>query len=280
MPELPEVENIRRSLAPHLLDEYLTLKQPFHPQVWINPGDLPCRDVKVTAINRRGKYLDFVLDSNLHLVAHLRLTGRFTYTEDLASPCLPHTHVIFAVSHSVGLPAHAELRYSDPRRFGRLILLNDTELKSYKFGYNSLGAEPLSPDFTPAYLLTAASKHPHAKIKSFLLDQTVIAGLGNIYADEILYACRLHPCIPVGSISEAAWEQVVNETIRLLSLSIANHGTTFRDYRDGDGKRGGFQSLLCVYGRAGQACPRCNGILATTRISGRSTVYCPQCQAM
>ncbi|GEA16844.1 MAG: formamidopyrimidine-DNA glycosylase [Moorella sp. (in: firmicutes)] len=273
MPELPEVETIKRTLTPHLQGQTIAGVEVYHPGVIAVPDAATFIDLLtgkiITRLDRRGKYLLFYLTAGYCLVAHLRMTGRLILTA-ATGPVLPHTHVVF---HLAGGGA---LRWVDSRRFGRLYLGKEDEV-TVAAGLKKLGPEPLDPAFDVATLaaICAGRRRP---VKQVLLDQHLLAGIGNIYADEMLFLAGLNPFRPAASLTE-------NELVRLhramqaaLDQGIANSGTSFRDYVDGHGQQGKNQDYLQVYGRAGQPCRRCGCTLERVKIGGRSTVFCPTCQ--
>ena len=271
MPELPEVETIRRDLQIlrgrtikqiNILNG-ICVKHP-KPEQFINS----LRERTFAEINRRGKYLILQLDDNSRLIIHLRMTGRIICVPH-GEPLLPHTHLIITIDNS------QELRFSDTRRFGCLWLLDKSDIDMT--GLAKLGSEPFDGEFNAAYLKEKLSRR-RMPIKQAILDQHVIAGLGNIYADELLFACGIMPTRPAAEITDGEWEAIATGSVKLLQSAIEHRGTTFSDYRDGTGKEGGNQFYLNVYSRRGDPCYKCGEPVAYTKIAGRGTSYCPKCQ--
>lgn len=287
MPELPEVETIRRTLAPLLIGrrvEGVTVRSPHCLAGPAAPAAGPAEGPAAWAeflkgrtfagLERRGKYLIARLDRGL-LVVHLRMTGRLVYYGDGAPEPDRHTHVI------ISLEGGGELRFWDQRKFGRLYLYPDGGAAegdaAGSAGMVRLGPEPLADGFTPERLAAALAGR-RARIKALLLDQRVVAGLGNIYADEALFLAGVHPDREAGSLSAEEVRRLWEAIRAVLAAAIAHRGTTFSDYRDGLGAAGEFAPLLNVYRREGQPCRRCGATIVRLR-GGRSTRLCPGCQA-
>ena len=271
MPELPEVETIRRDLQ--------TLCGRRIKQINIINGVCvkhPTKELFISSlvgrtfakINRRGKYLILQLDNKSRLIIHLRMTGRVVCTSS-TEPLLPHTHLIITLDDS------RELRFSDTRRFGCLWLVGENEADMT--GISGLGLEPFDDGFGGGYLKENLARR-RIPIKQALLDQHIIAGLGNIYADELLFTCGIMPDRQAAAVTDGEWETLAEESAKLLLAAIAHRGTTFSDYRDGMGKEGGNQFYLNVYSRRGKPCHSCGEPVAYTKIAGRGTSYCPKCQ--
>ena len=272
MPELPEVEVLRRSLAPHLEGarfESVTvtnraLREP------VDTRALRRRVVGrgVTALRRRSKYLLIDLEGGSTLVVHLGMSGRLTLGADELPP-EPHEHVRF------GLDSGEALRFRDPRRFG-LVLALATEVLDSDRHFVHLGVEPL--DGLDGDALWRASRGRRAPVKAFLMDARIVVGVGNIYASEALFRAGVHPKRAAGRISRARWRLLSEAVVAVLNQAVEEGGTTLSDFADGDGTPGYFQVSLAVYGREGGPCPSCG--LAVRRIvqSNRSTFYCPRCQ--
>lgn len=286
MPELPEVETVRRTLERRLVGLAIEDVEPIHPQFIRYPGAdeflARVKGAQFTALHRRGKYLLIDLSTGDRLVAHLRMTGRLVYsaadpprptdTEGLV-PRPKHTHLVFHLSDG------AELRYIDQRTFGGITLAGPlgTPLPPGLAGLGAIGPEPLSPEFT-AERLRHALRGRRAPIKALLLDQRLVAGLGNIYADEALYRARVHPEREGGSLRPAETDALHQAIRAVLETAIEVNGTTFYSYVDGEGNRGEMATLLNVYAREGEACRECGGPIERTRLGGRSTHFCPVCQ--
>ncbi|QGG49083.1 DNA-formamidopyrimidine glycosylase [Heliorestis convoluta] len=273
MPELPEVETVRRTLEKKVVGhkiEGVTIK--LAKMVSSLPGEDFAETLlgrTIEAIKRRGKYLIFQLSGDYSLVIHLRMTGRLVASPK-EEPLLPHCHVIFQLSQEV------ELRYSDVRQFGTLTLRPSNQLTDLS-GLMSLGPEPLSEDFTVQIFLKALSQKK-SKLKPLLLNQHFLAGLGNIYVDEALARAGLHPDRLAQSLQEEEGQKLYQSIQEVLREGIEARGTSFRDYVDGEGQKGDFQNQLWVYGREGEACRRCHEKIIREKRAGRSTHFCPCCQ--
>jgi formamidopyrimidine-DNA glycosylase len=272
MPELPEVETIRRQLAPALEGRRLESVRVLDPR-WCEPAPpeaiedaLPGREIE--RVGRRGKYLILSLEDDVHLVMHLRMTGNLLLTEDAEDP--PHLRV------DMGLDDGERLLFVDVRRFGTGdVLLGSDALADY---FDSrLGVEPLSPDFT-AEALRALARGRKQPVKAFLLNQERIAGVGNIYADEALFRARIHPLRQVGTLRRPQIEALRAAVVESLELGIDSKGASIDDYRHVDGARGSFQDRFLVYSRAGEPCVRCGTPIQKLRAAGRGTYVCPNCQ--
>lgn len=284
MPELPEVETIRRTLAPHLVGQTVREIWLWRPSVWRGKPPRLLQGRRVLALTRRGKHLFFHLDGgcSLTLHAHLGMTGRLLYrasrppvvsdrlatSERPAASEPPEKHV-----QAVLLFEEGELHFRDVRRFGYLELTGEEEIVSSL----RLGPEPLDPDFGPA-VLAASFQGRRAPVKALLLDQRLLAGVGNIYADESLHRAGISPWRPAGELGPEERERLAGALREVLEEAIAWRGTTFSDYRDGEGQPGGFASRLRVYGREGEPCPRCGHPVVRQRLGGRGTYFCPHCQ--
>lgn len=273
MPELPEVETIKRSLAPRLAGRTVRGVVVYNPRVIARPeAEEFCRRLRGAAFGapaRRGKYLLLPLNTGWALVVHLRMTGRLTWQPGPVAPA-KHTHVIWELDDGF-------LVYEDLRRFGRLWLVKETELGEIK-GLAGLGPEPLGEGLTAEWLAgrLAGQRRP---LKNLLLDQTFVAGIGNIYADEILHRAGLHPLRRANTLDEAEAAALWAAIRGVLAEGLAHGGTTIRDYVDGEGESGRHQDFLQVYGRAGEKCPRCGGTVTRIKVAGRSTYFCPVCQS-
>lgn len=272
MPELPEVETVRRSLLPALVGRrILEVTRCAWPRTIAAPApELFCtrlRDRAILDVTRRAKYVIIHLDGDEALVVHLRMTGRLTLVAPDATPD-QHTHV------ALRLDDERQLFFRDPRKFGRIWLLDRDGLARLD---GQLGPEPLDETLTAA-AFRALLRRRTGRLKPLLLDQRLIAGLGNIYADEALWQARLHPLQSVAQLSDEQIDALYAAVRDVLQRSIANRGTTFADYRDAWGLRGDNQSALNVYGRAGQPCPRCGTPIARLVVAQRGTHICPVCQ--
>ncbi|MBS6644951.1 MAG: bifunctional DNA-formamidopyrimidine glycosylase/DNA-(apurinic or apyrimidinic site) lyase [Clostridiaceae bacterium] len=274
MPELPEIETIKIMIEPQvkgLAIEKVTVNRPeviAYPAANEFCGLLTGQII--SRMERRGKFLIFLLDSGDHIVLHLRMTGCLLLTP-ADMPEEKHTHVVLAMSNE------KELRFSDTRRFGRFWLFQNGETDSYS-GISKLGMEPFSPDFTAGYLNSCFGERKRA-VKECLLDQSVVAGIGNIYSDEILFASGICPARPANSLKETEWERLAKAIPERLSYFIEVNKTTPEEYLEAKGQDYRNTPFLQVYGRGGKNCPRCGAALCRIVIGGRSSVYCPDCQS-
>lgn len=271
MPELPEVETVVRDLRPLLVGRRLTgvqagkkrLRKPWRA-AW--GGALAGRTIR--AVGRRGKWIVVELDAGLLLVVHLGMTGQFKVA-DAAAPREKHTHLVFS------LDAPCELRFRDIRRFGSATLFADRAECDAAFAAAQLGPEPF--DLDRAYWRSQLAGTGRC-LKAVLLDQQVVAGVGNIYADESLFQAKLHPARRGRDLDGAAADRLRKSIAAVLTRAIARRGSSIQNYVGGSGLRGEYQNEFRVYGRTGQPCPRCRAPVARTRLAGRSTHYCPRCQ--
>ncbi len=272
MPELPEVETVRRTLIEGgLVGLSIVSVTVAHPDAvhWPDPARF-AREVtgrRFVDVRRRGKFLLFDLDGRT-LACHLRMTGRL-WLSATTEPELSHTHVVCALSDG------RELRFRDVRRFGGFTLLEPDGGMAPSL-LARLGPEP--DEVSAAAFAAALQRHRRSPVKALLLDQAVVAGLGNIYADEALHRAGVHPARTCGSVSKQE-QKVLRSAMRALVRDALRHrGTTFLDFRDGAGEPGAFQAFLRVYGREGLPCRHCGTPIAKRRIAGRGTHFCPRCQ--
>ncbi|HEX3804658.1 MAG TPA: bifunctional DNA-formamidopyrimidine glycosylase/DNA-(apurinic or apyrimidinic site) lyase [Solirubrobacteraceae bacterium] len=271
MPELPEVETIRRQLAPHLEGRTLT-SVDLRDFRWTQPAppELIAAELtgaQVQKLGRLGKYLIWELDGDRHLLVHLRMTGSLLLD---AEPESPYTHARFELDDG-----HV-LTYVDPRRFGTAHLMLSIEARD-AYLKARLGVEPFTPEFTAEYL-RAQARGRTAPIKSFLLDQRRIAGIGNIYADEALHRAGVHPLRPAGSLTLAQWRALKDAIEVSLTAGIDAKGASIDDFRHVDGARGSFQDRFLVHTRAGEPCPTCGATIRKLFVGGRGTYVCEKCQ--
>ncbi len=267
MPELPEVQTILDALLPSILE------QPIDDVsvLWKGVVDRPPASVfadwmqgrRVVNADRRGKYMLFELDDGRTLVMHLRMTGEMRMTP-AAEPYHKHDRLVFHLANG------QDWRFKDMRKFGRAYLVEDPQEVIWK-----LGPEPLSEDFSADYLAEKLRKRT-APIKSLLLDQRLVAGIGNIYADEALFGARIHPLREGGSLRMAEIRALVGAIQDVLHQALAEMGTTLRDYRRPDGSVGEFQNSLQVFRRGGEPCPSCGTPISRIVVGGRSTHFCPE----
>ena len=273
MPELPEVEVLRRSLEPRLVGHRIqrlevlnrALREP------VRPSDLRRLAVRrrIDAVGRRSKYLLIALERGATLVFHLGMSGRITLAGGGTPPEL-HEHLRFELDDG------RLLRFRDPRRFGLAFALPSDQLAGDRH-FATLGPEPLTDAFDGATLEAAASRR-RGPVKGFLMDARVVVGVGNIYACEALHHSGIHPRRSVARISRSRWKSLAEAVKAVLARAIEEGGTTLNDFTDGDGRSGYFQVSLAVYGRDGKACARCGRVIKRLVQGGRGTFYCPGCQ--
>ncbi|MBY4678839.1 bifunctional DNA-formamidopyrimidine glycosylase/DNA-(apurinic or apyrimidinic site) lyase [Marinobacterium arenosum] len=269
MPELPEVETTRRGVAPHLLGRTVTELVVRQPQLrWPVPTELHdlLPEQPVVAVERRAKYLLIRFERGTLLI-HLGMSGSLRIIE-ADREAGKHDHVDLCLDNGQAL------RLTDPRRFGAVLWQPADQQHELLAG---LGPEPLEDDFNADYLI-ARCEGRRTAIKTFIMDNRVVVGVGNIYANEALYAAGIHPKRAAGRISRQRLACLVEEIKRVLAQAIKQGGTTLKDFVGSDGKPGYFAQQLNVYGRAGEPCPGCGTALQEIRLGQRSTVFCRHCQ--
>ena len=272
MPELPEIEQVRKTLTPHIINKLIKRVEVRLPRMIKHPTAEQFADVlvgqSIVDVKRNGKYLSLVFATNLKLVMHLRMTGALIVTEEDA-PEPPYAKVKFE------LTGGKTLWFTDIRTFGALhLIINDDSVVG---GLETLGPEPLTKELTKEYLL-GIFKRRKGPIKGVILDQKVIAGLGNIYADEALFVAGILPDRNADLVTAEECEKLIAAINQVIAQGIKNHGTTFRDYKDGNGNQGSNQKYLLAYGRKGKPCKNCGAILEGSKVAGRGTTFCPYCQ--
>jgi formamidopyrimidine-DNA glycosylase len=277
LPELPEVETVRRGLADRLDSFEIKEIEVCRARAIASPGGVDqfvagLKGATVGAWSRRGKYLMAQLEPNRgSWGVHLRMTGQFQWHAKPAPPC-NHTRVRFWNQ------SNEELRFVDVRSFGEMWWVPEgDDLDTVMTGLKRLGPEPFSDAFTGAYLKQRL-KGSTRPIKTALLDQSLVAGVGNIYADESLFAAGIPPLTASGKLSIEQLVRLRDELINVLNISIGVGGTTFSDFRDLEGVNGNYGGQSWVYRRSGQPCRRCGTPISREKLSGRSTHWCPNCQ--
>ncbi len=272
MPELPEVETVRTRLAPHVVGRTIaaaTIDDPrlVRPHV---PAQVEARLVgeRIDRLERRGKHLLVRLGDGATLAVHLRMTGNLLHGVDPAG--LRHVRAVLALDDGT------RVVYTDLRRFGTWQVL-EGDLEASAFLDERLGVEPLSADFTGASL-HRSFRGRRAAVKALLLDQRVVAGVGNIYADEALFRARVHPATPADAISRPGAGRIAEAVRHVLELGIAAQGASISDYRTPDGGYGSMQERFQVFDRTGEPCPLCGRAIVKLRVAQRGTHVCPRCQ--
>lgn len=269
MPELPEVETTLRGISPHVVGRRVSCVTVRQPSLrWPIPKELTFVLLRrqLLDIHRRGKYLLFKFTHG-HMLIHLGMSGSLRVVSP-KEPVKKHDHVDIIFSDIC-------LRYHDPRRFGAVLWTGD-DIESHKL-LAHLGPEPLTDDFSSEYLFRQSRKRTK-DIKAFIMDSHIVVGVGNIYANEALFSAGIRPTKAAGKVTAKQYAMLVDEIKTVLKRSIAQGGTTLKDFVGGDGKPGYFVQQLNVYGRKGQPCVRCAKPLKEIRQSQRSSVYCTQCQ--
>ncbi len=274
MPELPEVETVRRGIAP-VLEGASIERALIHDPRLVRPFDpeIVARELvgeRVTAVQRRGKYLIVRFDSGRALLIHLRMTGSLRHARRGALAADPHTRAVLSLDNG------SDVAYRDVRRFGTWEMLEPGELGPYLS--RRLGPEPLGRLSAKQLGLRLAGRR--APLKSALLDQRTIAGLGNIYVDEALWHSSLHPLREAGGLDLEELRSLHRAVRRVLRLGLERQGSTLRDYAAPDGAYGTMQDEFRAYGRGGQPCHRCGHGLTRTVVGGRGTTFCPSCQPL
>ncbi len=275
MPELPEVETVRRQLEDVVVGRTIT-RLTIHDPLLVTPASPAAVRAavvgrRVTALGRRGKYLQLALDSGDTVVAHLRMTGRLHHSGGRPVPPDRHRRA------RIGLDDGTTVDFSDTRRFGRLWVLGPDHPDIRDDWSAKLGVEPLTPQFTPE-VLGDALRGRATTIKAALLDQRRVAGIGNIYADESLFQAGIHPHRPAGSLDADEIRALRDAIVDRLQVGIAQGGASIDRYRDTLGRRGTMQDMLRAHLHEGDPCPVCGTTIVKTRVAQRGTYHCPSCQ--
>ncbi len=274
MPELPEVETVRKGLSQLVLGKTIKEVSVFWPKIIKQPDVIKftsdLKGERINHIDRRGKYLIFQL-TDFELISHLRMEGKYEFHIS-SEPIAPHTHVVFKFSDG------SELWYQDVRKFGRMALVEKGGSSHYA-GLKKLGPEPTLTAFQLAAFQRELKKH-HKSIKPLLLDQTLVAGLGNIYVDEALFLAKIHPERAADSLKKAEVVLLRKQIIAVLQQAVAAGGTTVRSYLNALGEAGKFQLSLNVYGKEGTPCPVCGTLIEKIKVAQRGTHFCPSCQKL
>lgn len=273
MPELPEVETIRRGLEKRVMGRIFEQVEILSPYLIKSPSVeefiQELQGKKIEQIGRSGKYLLFSLSEGYVLVVHLRMTGQINYVKP-DEKLHPKTYIILTLDNGY------QLRYIDPRKFGMFFLLRHNQLDEIS-GLRNMGPEPLGKEFTFEYF-ESLLKGKKRKIKVLLLDQSAIAGLGNIYVDECLFLAGIHPERRAGTLTSVERRTLFNAIKQVLREGIMHRGTSSKDYFDVEGEKGTHQEHLKVYQRKGKPCYACGTPIIRQVVAGRGTHICPHCQ--
>ena len=272
MPELPEVETVRKALKKKLLNKRIIDVEVFYPKIVEYPSLEEFKETligkKIVDITRYGKWLIFDLDE-YYLLSHLRMEGKYIYRKK-GDPIEKHQHV------SIIFDDNLDLRYQDVRKFGKMFLVKKEDLYT-KTPLSKLGLEPWDNKLDTNYL-DSKYKNKKLPIKTVLLDQSIITGIGNIYADEILFLSKINPHREASKITKKEKEEIIKNTKLVLEEAIEKGGTTIRSYTSEEGVTGLFQNDLRVHKRENEKCYKCGTIIKRDKINGRSSYYCPKCQ--
>ena len=273
MPELPEVETVKNTLKNQIINKQIKTVKVYYPGIIANkqPKDFikELENETIQDIKRKGKWLIYELD-NHYLLSHLRMEGKYIL-KDPSFPQEKHQHIIFQFTDET------DLRYVDTRKFGKMYLFNKNENIFAKPPLNELGLEPWDDKLVPNYL-KKQYQNKIIPIKTALLDQGIITGIGNIYADEILFLSKINPLEPCQSLTNLQLERIITNTKAVLQEAIKAGGTTIISYESSEGVHGRFQQQLNVHTKEGQPCPHCKSDIVKIKVNGRGTYYCPKCQ--
>ncbi len=271
---MPEVETVRRGLIDQVKNKRITSVEIRYQN--LITGDVQefvetVTDAKITDIGRRAKFLMIYLDNGYTIISHLRMEGKYRVSADL-NAIDKHSHAIFTLDDG------EMLIYNDVRKFGRMQLWPTDKLNENK-SLKKLGPEPLSPEFTFDNIKPRIIKH-RKDIKTVLLDQSVMSGLGNIYVDEVLWQAKVHPETPANHLTDEEIKTIIDCSNSEIKLAIESGGSTVRSYLDANGHKGNMQDRLKVYGKEGQPCARCGTTIEKIKVGGRGTHFCPKCQVV
>lgn len=272
MPELPEVETVKETLKRQLLNKKIVNANVYYQNIIEYPTkeefEKQIVNQTINDIKRRGKWLMFELD-DYFLLSHLRMEGRY-FIRNIEDEILKHEHVSFV------LDSNQTLRYLDTRKFGRMHLIKKADILNRK-PLNELGLEPTDTNLTNDYL-KQKYKNKRLPIKTVILDQSIIVGIGNIYADEVLFLSKINPLKKANELGDNELNKIIENTVFVLNKAIKQGGTTIRTYESSEGVHGRFQNELLVHGKENQECPNCQNKIIKIKVGGRGTYYCPSCQ--
>jgi len=272
MPELPEVENVKQGLQQLITGKMIIGSRVLWDNIIKEPSvsefQKRLKGQRIEDIRRQGKFLLFILSEDV-LISHLRMEGKYRLEEPHV-PMTKHTHVVFE------LDSNEELRYLDVRKFGKMSLVKKENLHLHP-SIRHLGPEPTEEALHTDHLIDALGK-TERPIKACLLDQKTVAGIGNIYADEVLFDARIHPERKGKSLTSSEIKRLRASIIRIMTSAAEKGGTTIRTYSNAFGTEGSYQSFLAVYGKEQEECPRCKHPIEKIKVAQRGTHYCPRCQ--
>jgi len=287
MPELPEVETVKRGLAKLIIGKQIKSVSHDWPKSFPN-AESDVKEflvkAKITEVRRRAKVLIIDLDTEYSLIIHLKMTGQMVYRgEQVFGAGHPNDSLVSELPNkstrvTITFTDYSRLFFNDQRKFGWMRLMPTLEVPNIDF-MKKVGPEPLSDDFTPKVFISRIRKRPNSVIKAALLDQTVLAGVGNIYADESLWGAKINPATRVKDVTDAQLKKLHSEIRYVLNLSIEKGGSTDRNYVNAEGKKGNYIEFARVFRKEGKDCPRHPGVaIIKTRVAGRGTHICPKCQ--
>lgn len=289
MPELPEVETVKRGLNSLVVGRKISAVDSDNPKSFPNKSDEINQFLigsKVTGVRRRAKVLLIDLSTNYTLMIHLKMTGQLVFVDKLSRFGAGHpndslvkslpdksTRVTFTFDDN------SHLYFNDQRKFGWVKLMPTSEIQNVDF-MKKVGPEPLEDNFTIVQFINRFNRRSKTTIKAALLDQTVIAGVGNIYADESLWAAKVHPSRLVNTITDTEFKKLYKAIRQIMNLSIEKGGSTNRNYVNAEGKKGSYMDFAKVFRREGLKCPRCGNTIVKIKVAGRGTHICPHCQTI
>ena len=287
MPELPEVETVKTGLNKLLPGREVRSVDFDWPKSFPNAkADVETFliNAKVVLVRRRAKVLIIELSTNYSLVIHLKMTGQLVFRNDVQNFAAGHPNESMigelpdrSTRVTITFRDDSKLYFNDQRKFGWMRLLPTAEIENLDF-FKKVGPEPLSADFDWKQLQARMMRRKNSNVKSVILDQTVVAGVGNIYADECLWGAMIHPGSRVAALKDKNFKELYEDLVMVLELSIEKGGSTDKNYVDAEGKRGSYLSFARVFRLEGKPCQRCGSEIAKTRVAGRGTHFCPKCQ--
>lgn len=274
MPEKPEVITVTKKLEKRLLGKTIISSKVYYDKIIDYPSvDEFCENIKnqtIRSFSTRGKWIVIELN-DYYLLAHLRMEGKFFF-RDINAPLEKHHHVVFNIDNK------EELHFVDVRKFARLKLIPKDKINDMP-PFTELGLEPWDKNLTVAYLKDKF-KNKNLPIKTVLLDQSIVTGIGNIYDDEILFMSKINPLTKAKNLSDIDLENIIKNTVTVLDKAILEGGTTIRNYTSEEGVTGLFQNNLLVHTKVGEECPNCKTTIVKIKVGGRGTYYCPKCQTL